>query len=62
MIGGTTPTFQIMRGVVMGRGLNCYTYNGGSYMEKKFKKNLENIIFMFYLWWVGGFVYIRRDF
>jgi hypothetical protein len=57
MIGGATPTFQIMRGVAGGRGLNHYTHNGGSNLRKKIlEKSLDGIRIIFYLWRVGGFV------
>jgi hypothetical protein len=38
MIGGTTPTFQIMRGVVTGRGLHSHIHGGITILKKIFEK------------------------
>jgi len=45
LIGGATPTFQIMRGVVGGRGLQSHTHNGFHHYEKNFGKKFGGYIF-----------------
>jgi len=43
MIGGTTPTFQIMRGVAGGRGLHKYIYKGFLNFGKNFLKKFWKV-------------------
>jgi hypothetical protein len=42
--------------------VNISTYMGGVMIWKKIlEKNLVDMWNVFYLWWVGGFVYIRTN-
>jgi hypothetical protein len=50
-----------MGGLGMDRSLSPHTQRVSQFGKKNLKKSLVDIKFMYYLWWVGGYVYIRRE-
>ena len=59
MLGRSAPTFQIMRGVEMGRGLHKYTHGGFLSLEKNFEKKFGGYK-IYVLPLVGGWVCLYK--
>ena len=68
MVWGLPPTSQFVQGVLIWNGLNPHTHDRGLCFRKnlftqkrslpRFKKKFFSIQKMFYIWRVGGFVWI----